>query len=283
MSRIKKPISQHQGSQISIIGKIKVGMKKPGSNYPTSLDYFRFTSPTKNYVDRAEAMYGQPNTLRVTFMTNDDNNNCCQRYELRDNGGRLIAYTDLEEMMVSRPKGFEAVGKERIELGGGIEKAMEAMEQKYSGVFNGKEYKAKFIEILYLRVVLVDFPVLGQWEIYTKGSKSTIKNIIGTYDSTKQFAGRVRGIPFNLTVTKVKSNRHLGTTSGGKPIVRYYPVISLHPDLGVKAQEQVRQLGEQVQGFISQAKIQQLAIEAPKTHNNPKAKIYTEYEDVTTG
>lgn len=270
MTRIKKPISTHQ-TGMSVIGKIKVGMKKPGSNYPMSLDYFRFTSPTKDYEKRALEMYGKPNSLRVTFMSDNDENNCCQRMELRDNGGRLVAHTDLETIYVSKPEGFLPIPPSTVALKGGFQKCIELYE---------KSYKSKFIEVLYLRVVLLDFPVFGQWEIYTKGKASTIKNIIGNYDTTKGLAGRVKGIPFNLTVTKVKSNRDLGKTKNGQPIVRHYPVIGLHPDLGVEAQEQIMQLGSSLRGLITNNKIEKLTTGDTKAIEAPKAKVYTEYEEL---
>jgi hypothetical protein len=264
--------SHFQG--VNTIGKIKVGMKHPQKGYPMALDYFRFTSPTQRYAERALEIYGQTNELKVTFLSNDDENNCNQRLELRDTGGSLVAYTDLEKLFVSKEEGFLQVSPDRIAKGGGIETCMEKLEEQHG---------TKFFECLYLRVVLLGFPIVGQWEIYTKGSKSSIESIINTYDMTKQLAGRVLGMPFNLIVKKVKSNRNLGKDNRGRKKVRHYPVIALHPDLSIETQEEVKFLGSQLSGLITTNKIQKLSagdyqqIEAPKKTKEE----YTEYEEVS--
>lgn len=278
MSRIKRQKQKRTRNGVNTIGKIKVGMKHPEKGYPIALDYFRFTSPTKRYVDRALELYGQANELKVTFLSNDDDNNCNQRLELRDTGGNLVAYTDLEKLFVSKEEGFLQVAQERIDKGGGIEICMKKLENQHG---------TKFFECLYLRVVLLGFPIVGQWEIYTKGSKSSIESIINTYDMTKKLAGRVLGMPFNLIVNKVKSNRDLGKDNRGRKKVRFYPVIALHPDMSIETQEEVKFLGNQLSGLITTDKIQKLSA-APEgnykqidTPNNSKKEEYTEYEEVS--
>jgi hypothetical protein len=270
-------IKREKKTGLNIIGKLKVGKKHPEKGYPMSLDYFRFTSTTKKYEQMATEQFPKSSDLKVTFASNDDNFNTVQRLELRDSGGRLAAYTDLVQLFTSQTDGFLAVEDARIQKAGGIEKAMEAMENKYSTA----KYKAKFVEVCYLRVMLLDFPVMGVWEIYTKGKNSSIKSILNAYDFVKENAGRVMGVPFRLTVTKVKSNRAIGKDKNGREIVRQYPVIALHPDLTIEAQEQVLALGDQLKGLVTPAKIEKVkAIEAPKTNKKVEEAEYADYEEM---
>ena len=137
MSRIKR---EKVNRGINIIGKIKVGMKHPEKGYPMSLDYFRFTSRTKGYADKALELFGKTNNLRVTFMKDDEKNNCDQRMELRTAGGNLVAYTDLERLFISKEDGMLEIDKSVIEEKGGIKTVMKKLEARHTT----PKYKAKF-------------------------------------------------------------------------------------------------------------------------------------------
>jgi hypothetical protein len=245
MSRIKKD----RTPELGIIGKIKIGEKVingKGKEVPTSLDYFRFTDPTGGrYSKLAEDTFGKPKHLQVMFASNNLNHNCIERLELRNAKGQLVAYTDLETLFVSQTNGFEAVSSERINAAGGIEACMKALENKYN---------TKFYECLTLRVMLLGFPVLGQWEIFTKASKSSIKQIIDTYDMVMKQSGRIAWIPFTLSVQKVVSNREIP----GENYKRSYSVINLHPDLSVEMQEMLLQFGDDIKGLVTPEKIKGL-------------------------
>lgn len=272
MSRIKRD----KTPTIGIIGKIKIGKKvlnKKGKEVPTSLDYFRFTDPFGGrYSKMAEEQYGQPKQLQVTFASDDFNQNCIERLELRNNGGQLVAYTDLETLWTSQKDGFEPISKQRIEAAGGIKACMEALEKKYTK----SNYQAKFFECLYLRVILLGFPVIGQWEIYTKAAKSSIKQIVDTYDMVLQQAGRIAWIPFTLSVQKVKSNREVP----GEAYKRSYSVISLHPDLSVEMQEALLQFGNDIKGLVTADKIKGLANGKDKPKELPVNSEYADFEEV---
>lgn len=241
--RIKREVDSHK---IGIIGKIKIG-EKSVKGYPKALDYFRFKSQFPRYEEQAREIYGKtPKQLKVTFASDDPNENCIQRMELRDSSGKLAAYTDLQTLWVANTAGYDKVSDERIEKGGGIEACMKALEKKYKG---------EFFECLYLRVMLLGFPVIGQWEIYTKGSKTSIQNIIDVYDMVQKNAGRVQFVPFTINVDLVKSNR--------TGVNRKYPVISLFADLSIQLQEAVKTLGNNLQGLVTEDKVNRL--QAPDT------------------
>lgn len=273
MSRIKKDRTPTLG----IIGKIKIG-EKNAKGLPTSLDYFRFTDPFGGRnAKMAEEQFGKPKQLQVMFASNDFNQNCIERLELRNNRGQLIAYTDLETLYMSGKEGFEPLDSGAIEKRGGIKVCMEALEKKYTL----PNYKAKFYECLYLRVVLIDFPVIGQWEIFTKASKSSIKQIVDTYDMVLAQAGRIAWIPFTLSVQKVQSNREIP----GENYKRSYSVISLHPDLSVKMQEALLQFGDNIKGLVTADKIKGLSIgnnanAADSTRELAQRNEFVEYEEV---
>lgn len=274
MSRIKRD----RTPTIGIIGKIKIGKKTrnaKGKEVPTSLDYFRFTDPFGGrYATMAEEQFGQPKQLQVTFASDDFNQNCIERMELRNSSGQLVAYTDLETLWTSQKDGFEPIAKRRIEAAGGMKACMEALEKKYTK----SNYEAKFFECLYLRVVLLGFRVIGQWEIYTKAAKSSIKQIVDTYDMVLQQAGRIAWIPFTLSVQKVKANREIP----GESYKRSYSVISLHPDLSVEMQETLLQFGNDIKGLVTVDKINGLTNQtnAKKPKELPVNSEYAEYEEV---
>lgn len=270
MSRIKR--EKQQSPVLGIVGKIKVG-KRNAKGFPEALDYFRFTdSVGGRHAKLAKAALGEkPKQLLVTFSSDDHQQNCINRLELRNKGGNLVAYTDLETLWTSQKDGFEPIAQSRIDAAGGIKKCMELLEQQNST----NKYEAKFFECLYLRVVLLEVGVVGEWELYTKAAKSSIKQIVDTYDLMLKNAGRVTFVPFRLSVQKVKSNRVIP----GSSYQRVYSVVSLIPDLSIEMQEKILAFGDQIRGLVTTAKLNE--IESGKTLKQlPVKSEFVEYEEV---
>ena len=79
------------------IGKIKVGEKAEGQNFPRSLDYFK---PAGDYAPLFWGTYGEkPNLLEIVFPSDDARECCFERLELRD-GAKLFADGDGETFKV---------------------------------------------------------------------------------------------------------------------------------------------------------------------------------------
>ena len=81
---------------------------------------------------------------------------------------------------------------------------------------------------LTLRFVCLDIPgVMGQWQLTTGGVKSSIPDIIKTFDTVLNRAGTIRGLPFDLIVQKV-GGKSLGLDGGVQSTS--FPVVQLIPN-----------------------------------------------------
>lgn len=211
--------------KLGCLGKVKTGEKHPQKGYPMSLDYFRFDSPIVSREVKLKEMFGDnPKSLNITFYSNDTNEVCSQRLELRDKGGRLIAYGDGELFKVSTSGGWEEV---RVDSDGNKAR-IKGLQTTYSQ----GEYKAVWKETLILRFLIIGFPEIGYWELRTYGKETAIPQITSVFDFCLEKFGRVQMIPFTLTVGKHKSNR--------AEVNRNYSVIQLFCNVGVDAIEAVR-------------------------------------------
>ncbi len=206
--------------KLGIIGKIKVGemVQKGNTSYPTSLDHFRATSNVNQYVEIFNRMHPKKNIIPVVFGTNDDEFNTNHRYEIRDSKGNLYAYGDGEDYYVSIKEGFKKFESDFIlSKYGSLQVFLDKTEQ----FLTTGRVKAQWKEVLTLRFVIPNMPILGAWELRTMAAKSSIEQILGNYDLAKNInGGAIKGVPFFLRVQKVKSNRVLERQ-------RIYPVISL--------------------------------------------------------
>lgn len=238
MGRIK----DDRTNTLGVLGKVKVGMlnsNKSGKSYPTSIDYFRFTSGQESRVKRMTDMFGdKPTRIPITFHTDDTDVVCDQRYEIRDGAGKLICHGDGIIFHESHPSGF-------IEKDMGDKKSGEAYMAKLAS-----NTGSKWEEVLILRFMVMKYTELGLWEFRTKGKETSIGQIISAFDTVMDQAGRVKGIPFWLTVEKHKSNR-----AGAN---RQYPVVNLVCDLSPEMVETVGLIGAGIKGLVTPEKLQSL-------------------------
>lgn len=212
--RIVKPIANEAPSingGFPVIGKIKVGMK--GANgYPTSLDYFKADGKYESLFRQA---YGaKPNSITAVFMSDDISQVCNMRYELRDRAGALFGEGDGENFKIYNSQKGEYVN---LSLSDYPDLLVQALIK--SGSQNG------WSVVLTLRFILPEIKgVFGLWALTTKGEASSIPSIVGAFDSVQEHAGTVVGVPFDLQVEKVKSQK---PDSKAK-----FPVIRLIPNIG---------------------------------------------------
>jgi hypothetical protein len=222
-ARILRP---QQRIKLPEVGKIKVGEKHEGENFPRSLDYFR---PTGDYAPLFWEAYGEKPNLLV-FPSNDAHECCYERFELRD-GAKRYAEGDGEtfEAWSDKEKAYVTVTKTEYP------NIMEMLANKAKS-----EWKPR----LTLRFMLLKLRhVMGVWSLSSHGEASSIPEIISTWDMVQEKAGRVAGIPFDLSVSKVTSQKPGSKSS--------YPVIKLVPNLGVTQLEMVKQLAPTFQGILS--------------------------------
>lgn len=202
---------------LPIIGKIKLGEKvknASGTLYPTSLDYFK-ADPLGRYAETFHRLLGEkPTKLRISFISDDYKDVCDERWECWDNGkvrGFKYGFGDGNVFSV-----YSGALQRYVEY-----KADDPELKKHSEGFKWKS-------TLTLRFVVLDIPgVMGVWQLTTRGSKSSIPDIINTFDTVLDQAGTIRGLPFDLVVQKV-SGRSLGLDGGIQ--TTNFPVVTLVPN-----------------------------------------------------
>lgn len=268
--RIKKRIddanTQPETLKLPTVGRLKIGEKVAagsGRERPTSLDYFKAQADGV-YAQMFATAYGEkPNKLTVTFLSNDLNEVCRHFYELRDSSGARVAYGDGEVFFVATRQGDAVV--DVLTRPGNLAEFMEAHERKTG---------TKWRERLVLRFALPQVPVLGVWEFSTHAAESTIPGILATIDTMLEIAGRVAGIPFDLIVEKVKSDK-----AGAKSV---YPVVKLVPNISQESAAIVRQLPATVGAILTEKRIAELATTVQETGTTAaELETFAEYEDLT--
>lgn len=232
------------GVTLGVLGKVKVGeMTKNGNgnSYPKSLDYFRFTSNESHRIKAMNALLGEkPTSIAITFHSNNPDDVCMERLELRNSSGQLVAYGDGQVFHRSTKDGYVKEDARTF----GVEKYMNGLAAKNSK----SNYIAKWDEVLILRFIIVGCKELGVWEFRTKGKDTSIPQIVSSFDLINdQIAGRVSMIPFSLTIEKKKSNR--------AEVTRQYPVVQLICDLNVDKMEALQEYGGEITGLITNEKL----------------------------
>lgn len=218
--RIKRP--ENRGSEsLARVGFIKCGYKDD-RGIPHSLDHFIADG---KYSELFHKTYGEkPNSITIFFPSDNMEDVANERYELRDNSGKLVAYGDGENFMLHDPKTneYNPVSGDALFMG------------NLAAKYHTDKYKAEWKETLTLKFFISGVKVYGLWWLSTKGDESSIPTITGTLDSLMEFPGTIVGIPMNLNIEKVKSNK-----PGDKSV---YPVITLIPDLTQEKKEKLNLL-----------------------------------------
>lgn len=209
------------------IGKIKIGYKDP-KGFPRSVDYF---IPTGKYAALFTQAYGEkPQTIQIMFPKDDPAAVCDERYEYRDDEGRLIASGDGLTFRCwngAKKKYEEYNTMDYPNLMAGISK-------KYPNRIGAKNDGNGWMVVLSLRFMLpMVRGILGVWEFTTKGTESTIPNIVEAFDAVREINGHADGVIFDLSVEFAKSSKP-GDASR-------YPVVSLVPNHSEQSIDKVKQ------------------------------------------
>ncbi len=194
-NQFKRIVRKEKSIEPPIIGKIKIG-EKTEAGLPKSTDYFVASGA---YKSAFYSKFGQ-NTSRIPIFFPNVNSNFLvqEQYELWDKGV-LVAYGDGETFQVMNPTTYQ-------------------FEQK--GIESIPSIEA-FRHTLKLRFGIRGLQdCLGVWQFETKGSKSSIENIIGTLDMVNQYGKNWQEVPFDLIVSFRTKKEISGRT-------RKYPVVTL--------------------------------------------------------
>lgn len=206
--RIIRSAAEESRLVLPRVGRLKVG-KKSDKGFPMSVDYF---IPTGKYADLFTQAYGQkPSTIQIVFPDDDPEKVCCERYEYRNDEGKLVAWGDGREFQVFN-------GKKYVKMT--TDSHPELMQQVVSR-FPSK--KGEWVVTLTLNfIVPMVRGIAGVWTFQTKGVASTIPQIRNVFDAMLEKRGFCKGILFDLGVEFAKSQKP-GQQSR-------YPVVTLVPN-----------------------------------------------------
>jgi len=274
--RIKRTTLNERPTHLELpqIGSIRIGEKaisKGGKEYPTALDYFKADSDTKDYADAFHLHFGEkPKKIPIIFTSNDINLICPNILEIRDSAGKFVARGDGENFeVVGKPDAQGKVTNEFWDLQkinahptfGSPEIFMQKVAAKY-----GTEWK----ELLRLKFVILGLNLLGHWQLTSFATKSSVPQITSTIDAVLANAGRLIGIPFDLCVKMVKSDK-----SGAK---NKYPVLSLVCNLGQENLELVQNINPKTM-LLTAANLQAQKLQLKAAKNDTDA-TFDPHEEV---
>lgn len=225
-----RPSTEQSRLALPRVGFIKIGYKD-GNGYPRSTDYF---IPTGKYASMFTKVYGEkPQTIQIIFPSDDPAQVCNERYEYRDDDGRLLASGDGETFQVWNGEQYQQFTvTDYPNLMAGIEK--KHPNKQYQRTGEGWNI------ILTLNFIIPCVQgIAGVWQFSTKGTASTIPQIRDVFDAILEAKKYVRGIIFDLNVQYAKSQK-----PGDKS---RYPVVTLIPNESEDNVKKVKQAYQPIQ------------------------------------
>lgn len=206
------------------VGTIKIGYKDE-RGFPRSVDYF---IPTGKYASLFTKAYGdKPQTIQVVFPDDDPAKVCNERYEYRDDEGRLLATGDGENFQIWNGKEYQEVSIEQSP------NLMKSVEKRHPNKLYQKTGDGWQIILTLNFIIPCVRGIAGVWQFSTKGNASTIPNVRNVFDAMLEMKGYCKGIIFDLSVQYAKSQK-----PGDKS---RYPVVSLVPN---ESEENIRIIKE---------------------------------------
>jgi hypothetical protein len=230
---------QSREAKLPLIGKIKIGQKNE-KGYPESLDYFLASGNYQQYFN--EAFGEKPTSIEIMFLSNEFSQACWERFELRK-GAKLYSYGDGSEFKV-----YDEAKDDYVDMT--MEKDSAFIKELH------KKIESKWDTVLTLTFLIPAIRgVFGAWQLTTKGEKSSIPGLLGAFQMVQNMAGSVIGIPFDLQIKKVVSNK---PNSKNK-----FPVLQLIPNVSQGHLEKIRQFinnKNEFLGLLTENKIDDIAM-----------------------
>lgn len=236
--------TNHKKQVLSEVGRIRIGAKatsQNGTQYPTSVDHFIIDS---RYAKMVTDKYGEKTEiLPIRFYSDDFNDVCYERLEIRDRSGKLFGFGDGEIFGIwndSHKKYVTVDSRQRPEI------MDDTRAHLIQGLTSSQANQIKWEPVLTLRFFIEGISALGYWEFSTKAVKTTIPNLRDRFDQCMELFKTVKWFPFHLSIKKVKSNKPGDS--------RTYPIVDIIPAFSM---ETGLQLANYIQehGSFNQAKI----------------------------
>lgn len=211
--RIKRPEANKARLILPRVGFVKIGMKSE-RGLPQSVDYF---IPVGKYAGLFTQAYGErPQTIQIVFPDDDPEKVCNERFEYRDDEGRLIAEGNGELFKVWDGSKYEELTVEQYP------NLMQSIAKRYPNKAVKKGGDGWKITLTLNFIVPLVRGVAGVWQFTTNGSASTIPAIRETFDGMLAERGFCKGIIFDLNVQFATTQK-----PGDKS---RFPVVSLVPN-----------------------------------------------------
>lgn len=211
--RIKRPEANKARLILPRVGFVKIGMKSE-RGLPQSVDYF---IPVGKYAGLFTQAYGErPQTIQIIFPDDDPEKVCNERFEYRDDEGRLIAEGNGELFKVWDGTKYEELTVEQYP------NLMQSIAKRYPNKAVKKGGDGWKITLTLNFIVPLVRGVAGVWQFTTNGSASTIPAIRETFDGMLAERGFCKGIIFDLNVQFATTQK-----PGDKS---RFPVVSLVPN-----------------------------------------------------
>ena len=211
--RIKRPEANKARLILPRVGFVKIGMKSE-RGLPQSVDYF---IPVGKYAGLFTQAYGErPQTIQIVFPDDDPEKVCNERFEYRDDEGRLIAEGNGELFKVWDGTKYEELQVEKYP------NLMQSIAKRYPNKAVKKGGDGWKITLTLNFIVPLVRGVAGVWQFTTNGSASTIPAIRETFDGMLAERGFCKGIIFDLNVQFATTQK-----PGDKS---RFPVVSLVPN-----------------------------------------------------
>lgn len=190
---------------LPIIGHIAIGGKTKSTNgkeIPTSLDYFRARGkggePCKYEKQFTDAFGDKPTKIPIAFISDDIEEVCNQQFECWK-GGKFWGKGDGVNFHVYDPSRKEYVN---------------VTKESPLVTSLATDWKERLTMTFVIPAIS---GVLGVWKFTTSGSKSTIPEIVKTFDFIKEKMGTIRLVPFELMVEN-NTGRNPGETRQWKSV-----------------------------------------------------------------
>lgn len=219
---INLPPHRLRPGNITMAGHLKIGQlvaNDKGTKYPQGLDYF--------IVDNAQELfaktYGEkPTEVDIIFFDDDLVKSCFERYDYYD-GKMMIAYGNNEEVWVRDPNNN---GWNRRLYSEAPVKGVSVNDDTIFAMRTGKEAIVKH-HVLTMRFLMYKVNAFGYWELTTKGSESSIPELLSVIDGVRETAKRLTFLPFKLKVEKVSTPY----MDKGEKKTRNYSRLLIEPQL----------------------------------------------------
>lgn len=200
-------------------GRIRIGRKatnQVGKEYPVASDHFIASG---KYASEFSEIYPNANRITIVFPSDNAAEVCNERFEARDDAGRLLGWGDGIDFML-----FNKEQEKYLPYSIRQDENKEA-DRKWLGAFakNGKrDGSGKWEEVLIIRFLIPALrSVFGYWQLSTKGKETSIPNIRGVFNRIRSQA--ISHIPLDLFI-----DLHVSNAPGTS---RRYPVLNLVPNI----------------------------------------------------